>query len=170
MGEGMSIFVDKSGLSGPSTWSNGTYRSGQGNYPVMGVSWYEARAYAKWAGKSLPTIYHWYKAAMFWGESGAISPRSNFSGSPSEVGKFSIFSSYGCYDMAGNAREWGTNPHKNGNRSVMGGGYDDDTYYFTDNFSQHPINRYKTNGFRCVIIPENETNFVFSGYFNSIVY
>ena len=95
---------------------------------------------------------------MFWGESGAISPRSNFSGSPSEVGKYSIFSSYGCYDMAGNAREWGTNPHKNGNRSVMGGGYDDDTYYFTDNFSQHPINRYKTNGFRCVIIPENETN------------
>ena len=156
--QGMSIFVDKSGLSGPSTWSNGTYRSGQGNYPVMGVSWYEARAYAKWAGKTLPTIYHWYKAAMFWGESGAISPRSNFSGSPSEVGKYSIFSSYGCYDMAGNAREWGTNPHKNGNRSVMGGGYDDDTYYFTDNFSQHPINRYKTNGFRCVIIPENETN------------
>ena len=156
--QGMSIFVDKSGLSGPSTWSNGTYRSGQGNYPVMGVSWYEARAYAKWAGKTLPTIYHWYKAAMFWGESGAISPRSNFSGSPSEVGKYSIFSSYGCYDMAGNAREWGTNPHKNGNRSVMGGGYDDETYYFTDNFSQHPINRYKTNGFRCVIIPENETN------------
>ena len=156
--QGMLIFVDKSGLNGPSTWSNGTYRSGQGNYPVMGVSWYEARAYAKWAGKTLPTIYHWYKAAMFWGESGAISPRSNFSGSPSEVGKYSIFSSYGCYDMAGNAREWGTNPHKNGNRSVMGGGYDDDTYYFTDNFSQHPINRYKTNGFRCVIIPENETN------------
>ena len=156
--QGMLIFVDKSGLNGPSTWSNGTYRSGQGNYPVMGVSWYEARAYAKWAGKTLPTIYHWYKAAMFWGESGAISPRSNFSGSPSEVGKYSIFSSYGCYDMAGNAREWGTNPHKNGNRSVMGGGYDDETYYFTDNFSQHPINRYKTNGFRCVIIPENETN------------
>ena len=156
--QSMLIFVDKSGLNGPSTWSNGTYRSGQGNYPVMGVSWYEARAYAKWAGKTLPTIYHWYKAAMFWGESGAISPRSNFSGSPSEVGKYSIFSSYGCYDMAGNAREWGTNPHKNGNRSVMGGGYDDDTYYFTDNFSQHPINRYKTNGFRCVIIPENETN------------
>ena len=156
--QGMSIFVDKSGLNGPSTWSNGTYEVNKKNYPVLGISWYEARAYAKWAGKTLPTIYHWYKAAMFWGESGVISPRSNFSGSPSEVGKYSIFSSYGCYDMAGNAREWGTNPHKNGNRSVMGGGYDDDTYYFTDNFSQHPINRYKTNGFRCVIIPENETN------------
>ena len=74
----MSIFVDESGLNGPSTWTNGTYEANKKNYPVLGVSWYEARAYAKWAGKSLPTIYHWYKAAMFWGES-FISPRSNFS-------------------------------------------------------------------------------------------
>ena len=58
--------------------------------------------------------------------------------------------------MAGNAREWGTNPHKNGNRSIMGGGYDDEPYFFTDNFSQHPNNRYKTNGIRCVIISEEE--------------
>jgi len=156
----MELFVDKSGLSGPSTWSNGTYQSNQENYPVTGVSWYEARAYAKWVGKTLPTIYHWYKAAMFWGESTVISPRSNFSGMPSEVGKYNVLSSYGCYDMAGNAREWGSNPHKNGNRSVMGGGFDDETYFFTDNFSQHPTNRYKTNGFRCVIIPDDETNLV----------
>ena len=156
----MELFVDKSGLSGPSTWSNGTYQSSQENYPVTGVSWYEARAYAKWVGKTLPTIYHWYKAAMYWGESTVISPRSNFSGMPSEVGKYNVLSSYGCYDMAGNAREWGSNPHKNGNRSVMGGGYDDETYFFTDNFSQHPTNRYKTNGFRCVIIPDDETNLV----------
>ena len=156
----MELFVDKSGLSGPSTWSNGTYQSSQENYPVIGVSWYEARAYAKWVGKTLPTIYHWYKAAMYWGESTVISPRSNFSGMPSEVGKYNVLSSYGCFDMAGNAREWGSNPHKNGNRSVMGGGYDDETYFFTDNFSQHPINRYKTNGFRCVILPDDETNLV----------
>ena len=45
--DAMRLFVDESGLNGPSTWSNGTYRSGQANYPVMGVSWYEARAYAK---------------------------------------------------------------------------------------------------------------------------
>ena len=71
-GTGMSIFVDKSGL--PSTWTNGTYEVNKKDFPVLGISWYEARAY-KWAGKSLPTIYHWYKAAMFWGESGAISPQ-----------------------------------------------------------------------------------------------
>jgi len=151
----MELFIDKSGLKGPSTWTNGTYPQNQQNYPVTGISWFEAKAYAKWANKSLPTIYHWYKAAMYWGESSVISPRSNFSGSLSEVGEYNVLSSYGCYDMAGNAREWGTNPHKNGNRSIMGGGYDDDTYFFTDNFSQHPINRYKTNGFRCVITSED---------------
>ena len=32
-------------------------------YPVGGVSWYEAAAYAKFAGKSLPTVYHWVRAA-----------------------------------------------------------------------------------------------------------
>ena len=154
----MELFVDQSGLSGPSTWTNGTYQSNQENYPVTGVSWYEARAYAKWSGKKIPTIYHWYRAAMRWGESSAISPRSNFSGGPSEVGKYNVLSYYGCFDMAGNAREWGTNPHKNGYRSMMGGGYNDEAYFFTDNFAQHPINRYKTNGFRCVIIPDEETN------------
>ena len=101
---------------------------------------------------------HWYRAAMRWGESSAICPRSNFDGAPSEVGKYNVLSYYGCFDMAGNAREWGTNPHKNGYRSMMGGGYDDETYFFTDNYAQHPINRYKTNGFRCVIIPDDETN------------
>lgn len=156
--DAMELFVDQSGLHGPSTWSNGTYQANQENHPVMGVSWYEAKAYAKWAGKSLPTIYHWYKAAMRWGESSVISPRSNFSGAPSEVGKYNVLSYFGCFDMAGNAREWGTNPHKNGNRSIMGGGYNDEAYFFTDNFSQHPINRYKTNGFRCVIISDEETN------------
>ena len=60
--QGMSIFVDKSGLNGPSTWTNGTYEVNKKDFPVLGISWYEARAYAKWAGKSLPTIYHWYKS------------------------------------------------------------------------------------------------------------
>ena len=149
-------YVDQSGLNGPSVWSGGTYPSGQDEFPVTGVSWYEAKAYAKWAGKELPTIYHWYKAAMVWGESSVISPRSNFKGSKSQVGEYDVLSVFGCFDMAGNAREWGSNPHKNGNRSIMGGGYDDEPYFFTDNFSQHPNNRYKTNGIRCVIISEEE--------------
>ena len=42
------------------------------------------------------------------------------------------------------------------NVAIMGGGYDDEPYFFTDNFSQHPNNRYKTNGIRCVIISDEE--------------
>ena len=33
--------------------------------PVGGVSWYEAAAYARFAGKSLPTLHEWWGAAIF---------------------------------------------------------------------------------------------------------
>ena len=43
--------------------SSGAIPEGRENHPSSGVSWYEAAAYAEFAGKSLPTIYHWYRAA-----------------------------------------------------------------------------------------------------------
>ena len=59
----MAQFRDATGRPGPATWEMGSYVAGQDDYPVAGVSWYEAAAYARWAGKSLPTIYHWSRAA-----------------------------------------------------------------------------------------------------------
>ena len=53
----------KVGRPGPSTWEAGDYPDGQDNYPVSGVSWYEAAAYAEFAGKDLPTMYHWNSGA-----------------------------------------------------------------------------------------------------------
>ena len=49
--------------AGPGDVGVGTYPDGQADFPVGGVSWYEAAAYAAFAGKSLPTMYHWYRAA-----------------------------------------------------------------------------------------------------------
>ena len=60
--DAMGSFQDATGRPGPATWELGTYPDGQGEYPVGGVSWFEAAAYAEFAGKALPTFYHWYKA------------------------------------------------------------------------------------------------------------
>ncbi len=61
--EAVERFRDATGQPGPATWKSGTYPDGQAEFPVGGVSWYEAAAYAAFAGKSLPTIHHWYRAA-----------------------------------------------------------------------------------------------------------
>src|SRR4029453_8511177 len=52
-------FRDKTGRPGPATWELGTFPDGQADYPVSGVSWYEAAAYAEFAGKEAPTIFLW---------------------------------------------------------------------------------------------------------------
>ena len=55
----MAFFRDSTGRPGPATWEVGTYPDGQADHPVGGVSWFEAVAYARFAGKELPTVHHW---------------------------------------------------------------------------------------------------------------
>ena len=60
----------------------------QADFPVGGVSWYEAAAYAAFAGKSLPTMYHWYRAADL-GRFADILTVSNFNAKgPGPVGSY----------------------------------------------------------------------------------
>ena len=40
-------------------WESGNFLEGQGDFPVTGVSWFEAAAYSAFMGRSLPTIFHW---------------------------------------------------------------------------------------------------------------
>lgn len=76
----LKLFVDKTGFNGPSTWELGTYPFGKSDYPVSGISWYEASAYCKSLGKTLPNIYQWDNASSMQ-FSNEIVPRSNINGS-----------------------------------------------------------------------------------------
>ncbi len=58
-------FVDQTGCQGPRWWKDGCYEPGKEDHPVVGVCWYEAVAYARWAGKRLPSDAEWVKAASW---------------------------------------------------------------------------------------------------------
>jgi formylglycine-generating enzyme required for sulfatase activity/dienelactone hydrolase len=145
--EAMSRFVDATGRPGPATWDLGDYPRGEGDFPVSGVSWYEAAAYAEFRQKSLPTVYNWVHAAST-GMPEFIIPRSNFGGKgPAPRGSLLGESEFGLFDMAGNVREWQYNSSGEG-RFALGGAWNDPTYMFTYAAVRDPLDRAPGNGFR----------------------
>lgn len=104
------IFADATGHPLPPFWKP---KFDKPDEPVVGVSWNDARAFAAWAGKRLPTEAEWEyaarggikNAAYPWGDrpdSGAANFKS-FGILP--VRSFAA-NAYGLYDMAGNIWEW----------------------------------------------------------------
>ncbi len=149
--EAMKSFVDKSGSPGPATWELGDYPEGQDEYPVSGVSWYEAAAYAEYAGKSLPTLHHWSYAAGNFFDSGFIVPASNFGGKgPVPVGRTQAMSPSGAFDMFGNGKEWCGNEIADGKRVNAGGGWDEPSYMCGVLDRYDPWFRFPGFGFRCM--------------------
>lgn len=147
--DAMVRLVDTTGQQGPATWDLGSYREGEEDLPVRGVSWYEAAAYAEFAEKSLPTVYHWLHAIDPLAPSGYVQA-SNFSGGeePAPVGSYEGVGPYGTYDMAGNVKEWCMNPAGD-RRYILGGAWTEPVYMATARHAQAPFDRSPAHGFRC---------------------
>ncbi|MFP4207620.1 MAG: SUMF1/EgtB/PvdO family nonheme iron enzyme [Wenzhouxiangella sp.] len=157
--EMMDRFVDATGLPGPATWMMGTYPAGQGDHPVSGISWFEAAAYAEFAGRRLPTVFHWRRAAGL-----GISQMQNFSDmvlasrfnavTTVPVGSLDSLGSYGTFDMGGNVAEWCYNAD-GVLRHLLGGHYMEDAYRFADFDARHPLER--SPGFGLRLMHADET-------------
>ena len=122
-------FVEATGGSKPWYWPNGKVAKGEERFPVYDVTWFQADAYCKWAGKRLPSEAEWERAArgglekkkFSWGDGapgaasedapagaeGANTKRAQVGSpfGPTNVGSYPP-NGYGVYDITGNVWEW----------------------------------------------------------------
>ncbi len=149
--EALARFRDVTGQPGPAGWQLGRFPDGAADLPVAGVSWYEASAYAEWAGKALPSYHHWYRASqpdIF----NHIIAQSRFGGDgPVAAGSLSGLGPWGTLDMAGNVKEWvstATGPL----RFALGGAWNDPGYIFPEPEAFSSLRRSPEGGFRCITV------------------
>lgn len=152
------LFTDKFGKPGPVNWTYGDFVEGEENFPVQGISWFEARAYAKYRGLSLPNIFQWLDAAQLSGFTAKLPDikGSNYnSNKPREV-EYKVNNKM-LPNIAGNVREWVNNSHGNDRRAILGGSYENNEYTFNSFYSLSPFDRSIQNGLRLVKNFSNET-------------
>lgn len=175
--EQYAAFVKATGHRAPYNWPQGRIPATRERLPVVDVSWDDAMAYARWAGKRLPTEAEWERACRGlpeaktypWGdrEPAAKDARFNATDGPGEVCKTNP-NDFGLCDMAGNVWEWcsdwyekdyyasaperdPTGPEKGLYRVLRGGSWADISKYLTcaNRSWARPAERSPNIGFRC---------------------
>jgi len=146
-------FVDSTGRPGPALWVNGGFSPGTGDLPVTGVSWYEAMAYARYRGMTLPTGRHWARAALGldesrWPLAPALVASANIgASSPQPVTNDAALSTWGAVNMVGNVREWTTT--RNGDsRLSLGLSFASQDWRYALPETSQPLSRRPDQGFR----------------------
>ena len=157
-------------------WVDGKPPAGKEDHPVVYVSLEDARAYANWASKRLPTEAEWQYAAG--GTRGLTYPWGDAwrdgvcNGDEEETSPVKAFpegrSPFGCYDMCGNVWEWTESERSDGRTRfcmLRGGSYykAEGSEWYAEG-GPHPCNyaakflllwpgldRCSTIGFRCVV-------------------
>ncbi len=108
-------FMEATGWATPAFLNNSRFNGA--TQPVVGVSWHDADAYCRWAGKQLPTEAEWEKAARGtdgrrfpWGNASVDKSKAQYSDLPAGTASVGSFPDgappYGVHDMAGNVWEW----------------------------------------------------------------
>ncbi|MBL8179636.1 MAG: formylglycine-generating enzyme family protein [Bryobacterales bacterium] len=162
----------------PYHWPNGQPPPDKLHHPVANVSWDDAAAYAKWAGKRLPTEAEWERACRglregatySWGESKPTPKLARFGTvtGPQDSARCPA-NDFGLHDIAGNVWEWtqdwydrdyyavspNTNPQgppTGRYRVLRGGSWADVPKYLTCAYRSwaRPAERSPNIGFRCV--------------------
>jgi formylglycine-generating enzyme required for sulfatase activity/dienelactone hydrolase len=151
--EARARFVDETGRTGPAGWQLGSFATGTGDLPVGGISWYEAVAYARFKGQTLPTVHHWLRAAFAplegqFPTAPAVANSSQFSASgPAAANADKGLGPWGTLNAAGNVREWVWN-FVGAEALALGGAWPDYPATYALAYTTPPMHRSPEYGMR----------------------